>query len=81
MQPLRDLIQVKRLVTEETESGIYTGDMATNAKPAMVLAVNANCKDPKIGDKVVVDARFMHELEGDEEYLVKLEHVIGIYRD
>ena len=81
MKPLRDMIHIKRIITEETKSGIYTGDMAANAKPARVLSVNQKCREIKVGDKVVIDARFLHELDEDDEYLVLEKHVIGIYRE
>ena len=77
MKPLRDLFHIKRIITEETKSGIYTGDMPANGKLATILAVNDFEKDLKVGDNVVIDARFIQEVDGDEEYLIKRLHIMG----
>lgn len=76
MRPLRDLFHIKRIVEEETQSGIYTGDMAANGKRAIILSVNASEKVLKVGDEVLIDARFIQEI-GDEEYLIKAIHIMG----
>ena len=76
MKPLRDMFHIKRIIEEETKSGIYTGDMAANGKRAIILAVNGSEKVLKVGDEILVDARFMQEIDNDE-YLIKAMHILG----